>query len=163
VNFLCLNWITFHFPRRRVDSDKIDGSLANYRRRVIHHQGSFDLFLTLTIRSTKSWTGIQCQRSDPNLTLEIKGSYDLISANIFEINDYAFRSRWGIWDSIMSAHHRIDGQGRFSPARSCSCRNGAVASCSRWQAYRWAVAAARLWMRWVFDWWFDVSWWHVFI
>jgi hypothetical protein len=101
---------------------------------------SFDLFLTLTIRSTKSWTGIQCQRSDPNLTLEIKGSRDLISANRFKINGYAFRSRWGIWDSIMSAHHRIHGQGRFSPARSCSCRNGVVASCPRWQAYRRAVA-----------------------
>jgi hypothetical protein len=37
--------------------------------------------------------------------LEIKGSRDLISANISEINDYDFRSRWGTWDSIVN-HER---------------------------------------------------------
>jgi hypothetical protein len=42
--------------------------------------------------------------------LEIKGSSDLISANRSKINGYDFRSWWGIWDSIVSAHHQIDGR-----------------------------------------------------
>jgi hypothetical protein len=56
--------------------------------------------------------------------LEIKGSRDLISANRSEINGYAFWSWWGIWDSIVSAHHRIDGQGRFSPQKSVHAGTG---------------------------------------
>jgi hypothetical protein len=82
---------------------------------------------------------IPSQQSDLKSTLEIKGSHDLISANRSEINDYDFRSWWGIWDSIVSAHHRIDGQSRFSPARSCSRWNGAVVSCPRWLlwSYGW--------------------------
>jgi hypothetical protein len=82
---------------------------------------------------------IPSQLSDLKSTLKIKGSRDLISSNKFEINDYDLRSWWGIWDSIVSAHHRIDGQGRFSPTRSCSRRNGAVASCPRWllRGYGW--------------------------
>jgi hypothetical protein len=94
---------------------------------------------------------IPSQPSDLKSMLKIKGSCDLISVNGSEINGYEFRSRWGIWDLIMSAHHRIDGQGSFSPARFCSRRNGATTSCPRWQAHRRAVAAARLWMRWGFD------------
>jgi hypothetical protein len=58
---------------------------------------------------------IPSQPLDLKSTLKIKGSHDLISTNKFEINGYDFLSRWGIWDSIVSAHHRIDGQGRFSP------------------------------------------------
>jgi hypothetical protein len=82
---------------------------------------------------------IPSQPSDLKSTLEIKGSHDLMSANRFEINGYDFRSRWGIWDSIVSAHHWIDGQGRFSPARYCSRRNGAATSCPRWvrRGYGW--------------------------
>jgi hypothetical protein len=70
--------------------------------------------------------------------LEIKGFRDLISTNRSEINDYDFQSQWGIWDSIVSAHHQIDGQGHFSPVRSCSRRNGAAASCPWWQYHWWA-------------------------
>jgi hypothetical protein len=47
--------------------------------------------------------------------LEIKGSRDLISVSISEINGYNFRSRWGIWDSIVNTHHWIDDQCYFSP------------------------------------------------
>jgi hypothetical protein len=104
---------------------------------------------------------IPSQSSDLKSTLEIKGSRDLISANRSKINSYYFLSRWGIWDSIMSAYHRIDDQGRFSHAWSSSHWNRAAASCPRWQAHRQAVAAARLWMIWVFDWWLEVLWWHV--
>jgi hypothetical protein len=50
------------------------------------------------IRYTKSWTGIQCQRSDPDPTLEIKGSCDLISVNRSEINGYASRSTAMLFD-----------------------------------------------------------------
>jgi hypothetical protein len=103
---------------------------------------------------------ILSQPSDLKITFEIKGSHNLISVNRSEINDYDFRSRCGIWDSIMSAHHQIDVQGHFSPARSCSRWNGAATSYPRWQAHRRAVAAARLWMRWVFDWWLEV-WWYI--
>jgi hypothetical protein len=63
-----------------------------------------------------------------------------------------FSITMGIWDSIVSAHHRIDSQGRFSPARSYSRRNGAEPSCPWWHTHQWAVAATRLWMRWIFDW-----------
>jgi hypothetical protein len=62
-----------------------------------------------------TWTGILSQRSDLKSTLEIKWSRGLISANRSEINGYDFRSQWGIWDLIVSAHHWVDGQGCFSP------------------------------------------------
>jgi hypothetical protein len=39
---------------------------------------------------------IPSQPSDLKSTLEIKGSHDLISSNRSEINDYDFRSQWGI-------------------------------------------------------------------
>jgi hypothetical protein len=82
-----------------------------FQNRVWQSPGSFDLFLTPEIRSTKLWTGIQCQRSDPDPALEIKGSRDLSSANRSEINGYDFRSRWSIWDLIVSAESRLEGGG----------------------------------------------------